>query len=648
MSTTTPAERTASSRSVRARVVGPRLRPLDVLILSVWCGLAGGLLEVGARIVCKSLIATNRLYLMSRHFVWLTPLSNLIFFVGLGLFLALAAKLWPRSWGWVGPRLIGLLAIMPVLIVMVPQVYPVAWAILAMGVALRLSAFLERHATGLRRRLLLSFPALSGFVLILACWDFGGEWIAERREASRPLPPGDPPNVLLITLDTVRADHLSLYGYGRPTSPVLERLARWGVRFDEARASAPWTLPSHATMFTGRWHHELSVKWMTPLDRKRQTLAEYLGEHGYATAGFVANPVCSYDSGLNRGFTHYEDYILEYLLPFRTAWLVDRVVRTISDLGVFVGRTLDVGPLRPMRESWLSPYLAEWRRKDAGSINLAFMGWLSRRREPDRPFFAFLNYYDAHAPYVLPDGAGYRFGLKPQRAADFIFLMEEWETIDKRSLRPVYRGLAGDSYDNCVAYLDERLGELLEGLRLSGVLDRTLVIVTADHGEEMGEHDLFDHGESLYRPEIRVPLLIVLPAGRRCTGATRETVSLRDLPATIVDLVGLEGGSPFPGRSLAHFLRDPSPGTGSADAEAVISELPSPNPHDPNQGRSPAYRGPLISLAEGDFVYIRNTGDGAEELYNEREDPGEVQDLSRVEALRPVLERLRRRLDRLK
>ena len=185
-----------------------------------------------------------------------------------------------------------------------PRIYPIAWAILALGAALCLASFLERHATGLRRRLLLSFPALLGLALILAGWVGGGEWLADWRDASRPLPHGDPPNVLLITLDTVGADHLSLYGYGRPTSPVLERLAKSGIRFDEARATAPWTLPSHATMFTGRWHHELSVDWTTPLDEKYRTLAEHLEARGYATAGFVANLFsCSYDSGLNRGFT---------------------------------------------------------------------------------------------------------------------------------------------------------------------------------------------------------------------------------------------------------------------------------------------------------------------------------------------------------
>jgi arylsulfatase A-like enzyme len=233
----------------------------------------------------------------------------------------------------------------------------------------------------------------------------------------------------------------------------------------------------------------------------------------------------------------------------------------------------------------------------------------------------------------------------PRRPADFMFLMEYWETIDKLALRPILRDLARDSYDNCVAYLDQRLGALFDELHRQGVLDRTLVIVTADHGEGLGEHDLFDHGESLYRSEIRVPLLIVLPAGQRSTGVVRQIVSLRDLPATILELVGLGSGSPFPGRSLAYLWRDPPPGAASVDGDAAISELPKPNPYDPNQGRSPAHRGPLTSLAEGDFAYIRNERDGTEELFNERDDPGELHNLVHVAAMQDVLDRFRRRLD---
>jgi arylsulfatase A-like enzyme len=635
--------------SAQGMEVTRRLGPVDVLVLSAWCGLAGGLFEVGTTICVRNLIATTRGYLMSRHFVWLAPLSNLMLFAAMGLLLAAVTWLWPRRGGWLVPRFITFLAVLPVLMVTSTRLYPIAWTILAAGIASCIAQILEWNAPRIRRRLLLSFPGLLVLVLILAGWVVGGEWLRERRESGSPSPPGDPPNVLLITLDTVRANHLSVYGYERSTTPTLERLAKEGVRFDGARATAPWTVPSHASIFTARWPHDLGVNWDTPLDEKFPTLAEFLGSHGYATAGFVANTMeCSYDRGLSRGFTHYEDYGLEHLLPFRTAWLVDYFLQVVSDAGVFVGRAFDIGPFRPMQDSCVARLFIRWPRKDAGSINHAFIDWLSRRRDPKRPFLAFLNYYDAHAPYVLPMGAEYRFGLVPRRPADFIFLMEDWETIDKLTLRPVLRDLARDSYDNCLAYLDQRLGELFDELQRQGVLDRTLLIVTADHGEGLGEHGLFDHGESLYVPEIRVPLLIVLPAGRRSTGIVRETVSLRDLSATILDLVGLEQGSPFPGRSLAYLWRDASRGAGSADVDGAISELPKPNPYDPNHGRSPAHRGPLTSLAEGDFAYIRNDGDGTEELFNERDDPGELHNLVQGPAMQDVLDRFRRRLGAMK
>jgi arylsulfatase A-like enzyme len=125
-------------------------------------------------------------------------------------------------------------------------------------------------------------------------------------------------------------------------------------------------------------------------------------------------------------------------------------------------------------------------------------------------------------------------------------------------------------------------------------------------------------------------------------------VTLRDLPATIMDLVGLEGRSPFPGRSLARFWRGTPAETRSDHPDPVLSELPSPNPSDPNNGRSPAYRGPLISLAEGNFVYIRNDGDGSEELFNEREDPRELINRAGDKAQAPVLRRFRDQLDRLR
>ena len=240
-------------------------------------------------------------------------------------------------------------------------------------------------------------------------------------------------------------------------------------------------------------------------------------------------------------------------------------------LAVNYGRSFDAGPFRPLQEVLLGWILAR-DRISAQAINLKFVDWLARRREPGRPFFAFLNYFDAHSPYVPPTIAEHRFGLRPQSVAD-AKVLDGWRDVNKLELSPYYRILARDAYDNCLAYLDGQLGELFEELQRRGELDRTLVIVTSDHGEGFGEHDLFDHGESLYRTEISVPLLIVAPASSRSQGVVSETVSLRNLPATIVELVGLEANSSFPGPSLANLWRRSSPDPGSVTIDGVISEL---------------------------------------------------------------------------
>ena len=289
-----------------------RLRALEVLQFSAWSGLACGWLEVGARVLCRSIDSTNRLYLMSRHFVWLIPLTNLLLFLAVGCLLSLATKLWPGRCGWLSPRLLFAGAVLPAPIVTGPHVYTLAWLMVALGIASRLATWLERPGTWVRKYVTFCCITLLGLVPVAAGFVVAGDRLKQWREAGRPYPVSDSPNVLLIVMDTVRADHLSLHGYHRPTSPTLEQLAKKGIRFDEARATAPWTLPSHASMFTGRWPHELGVKWMTPLTGNYPRLAEYLGTHGYATAGFVGNTLyCSYDTGLDRGFTHYEDYVLD-------------------------------------------------------------------------------------------------------------------------------------------------------------------------------------------------------------------------------------------------------------------------------------------------------------------------------------------------
>jgi arylsulfatase A-like enzyme len=379
-------------------------------------------------------------------------------------------------------------------------------------------------------------------------WIVGSDALKRWREEARALPPAGSPNILLIVLDTVRADHLSVYGYERPTTPHLEDLARRAIRFDQARAAAPWTLASHATLFTGRWPHELAASWMCPMRADVPTLADYLGSLGYATAGFVGNTLyCSYDSGLDRGFAHYRDYRLDGLSALRTVHLVDFLLKRIDSLAPALGRTVGSGP----GGGWLEMSIRQFTqadRKDAGVVNREFLDWLVRRHQPRRPFFAFLNYVDAHAPYTRPPGTAYRFGRAPATRAASLYPSTRWMRADKTKLPWPVRALAMDAYDNGLASIDDRLGELFGELRRRGVLERTVVIVTADHGEGFGEHGLFDHGQSLYRPEVRVPLLIALPSGQAAGRVVDRFISLRDIPATIAELVGSRGEPRFPGR----------------------------------------------------------------------------------------------------
>jgi arylsulfatase A-like enzyme len=616
---------------------------LEILGLSLWCGLAGGLLEVAARVSCRAIDPTNRLYVMTRHFVWLTPVANAIVFVSLGLILAGVTELLRGRGRWLATRVIGALTIVPMLMVIIPQVFPEAWFILALGFASQLVPWLEHRPSQTRRALAYTLPGLIGLIAILAGVVFGEQWLKTRRAAHRPMLPAGTPNVLLIVLDTVRADRLSLYGYRRPTTPALERLAERGIRFDAARAPAPWTVPSHASFFSGRWPHELGVKWTTPIQTPHPMIAEYLGLSGYATVGIAANIFCSYDTGLDRGFTHFEDFAPDRLGFMRTAILFEEFMRSVY-MWDYHDATGVAHFLRGIADVWFNTS----ERRDAASISRGFLDWHGRRSAHERPFFAYLNYFDAHAPYKLPDKVQPRFARKVQTQDEIRAIYDNWSALDRILLPKNILSLASDCYDDCIRYLDEQVGLLLDELQNRGDLDRTLVVITSDHGEGMGEHDLFDHGESLYDTEILVPLLILLPSAERHRAIVREVVSLRDLPATIVDIAGLSTGSPFPGRSLASLWREPGAQSAVVSPDAVVSELLEPSPGSTNRGRSPAYRGPLISFAEGNFVYIRNEGNGSEELFDEHDDPRQLTNLARSEAMKPVLERFRQAYARIK
>jgi arylsulfatase A-like enzyme len=605
---------------------------------------------------------------MSRHFVWLIPLTDLAIFLVLGAVFSVLAWSGRDRDRWLATRLLGALTVLPPFWVAFPRISGPAGFLLALGVAARLVPVLESYAAVVQRLVRVSFPVVAGIVPLLTACLWGSDRIRAWREAMLPLPPPGSPNVLLIVLDAVGAGHLGLYGYECPTSPTLEGLARRGIRFDRAQATASWTLPSHASLFTGRWPHELSAGWITPLDEAYPTLAEFLGSRGYATAGFIANAFyCGSDSGLARGFTAYRDYIFPRLTAFKTALLVNRPLEGVVALDRFLEDWLDFDLLGPTLDRlWR---LVENDRKAAVAVNGEFLDWLSRRRQPERPFFAFLNYFDAHYPYELPERGIHRFGDKPRTTREAT-LLRDWRRLIDKGPSPDQIRFARDAYDDCVADLDERLGRLIDELERRAILGRTWVIVTADHGERFGEQaGVFWHGTSLYQAQLHVPLVIVPPAGGPPPQVVTAPVSLRDLAATIVDVAGFRADSPFPGAPLARFWDGSSPAataspgpaspavnphgpapraTQPAAPDPVLSEvvpLPSVDPDPARWLKKP--RWPLAALTDDDWTYIRREEKLREELFDLRQDAQQRHNLARDPAMQPVLERMRKSLDRI-
>ncbi|HKI19159.1 MAG TPA: sulfatase [Isosphaeraceae bacterium] len=597
------------------------LGALGALAISLWFGLSAGLLELGLQFAQKPFIDPSPgFFRMNRHIVWSVPTVNLALFGCCGLLVALAVRVSPRlrAQSVVAPPV--LLAVLTLLL-SCRWLHLVACLVLASVVAFRLTRRIAANLAVFRRLVQVSMPALAVVVAGFIFFPLGAHVLWSRSptaiRADRPAEMTRAPNVLLVVLDTVRADHLSLHGYQRDTSPNLARIARRGIVFEQARSTAPWTLPSHASMMTGRWPHELSAGINSPLDGSYQTLAEYLASNGYATAGFVANNAyAGAETGLGRGFTRYEDHILS----------LEDVLWCSS-----VGQRVILWGLHPP-EPRTGGNPIDYHRKAAAQVFGDALFWTARNK--DRPFFAFLNIYDAHDPYLPPAEFGRHFGVKPESAADMATL-NRWFVLDKKLLTARQRDLVRDAYDDCLASIDLQLGRFWEVLDRAGVLANTLVIITADHGEHLGEHELFGHASSLYDAEIHVPLVVLLPGGAHAGRSISAPVSLRDLAATVADLTGL-AGSPFPGRSLAgHWTHG-----GSLEPEPSFSEVDGPVNCAPNQGRSPVFSGPLQALAAGKEVYIQS-GAGREELFDVETDPMQSRNLAALPQSRQSLDRFR-------
>jgi arylsulfatase A-like enzyme len=588
--------------------------PLTLLGLAVSLGLATGLIELAVHFIRRKFINPSSMgaLQLNPQAYWMVPVSDVFIFGACGLLVAtLAAVFRSRKASALG--VFGLFFVSALAVLLTFRgLTALACSVFSAGLAYRLTALLlarpERPLRLVRRGL----PALVALVIVLACLGPGREKLDLRRLVQAPT---GSPNVLFIVLDTVRAQSLSAYGYSRDTSPNLTRLVQRGVRFDQARAPAAWTLPSHASMFTGRWPYELFTRPDRPLDGTYPTLAEVLRERGYATAGFVGNTYfCNRWFGLDRGFLHYED----------VAVCLVEILRS-SDMG----RAL-ISKVAPSIFTRDRPY-SYFNRKDARTVNHDMLSWLDSQSN-GRPFFAFLNYFDAHDPYISAEGAPRHFGLRPETDEE-IAALRDWLHVDKSKVPGRLLQMAIDGYDDGIAYLDDQVGRLFAALDSRGLLENTLIVITADHGELHGEHNNFGHGSHLYRQVVEVPLLIVGPQNVARGKAIPRAVSLRELPATVVDLLGLPGPSPFPGRSLARCWAD-GPAQTVSDEEFLLTETSD------ELSRTSASEARARALMLAGKVYIRNK-DGSEELYDLATDPAESRDLSKTSEAGGALARFR-------
>jgi len=578
------------------------LSPAAAILLAISFGLCGGYLDLFL-LLCKKFYWKDELIPQAgRDFPWTLPVAHVVLLLIPGMVIAAVSRLRPRLVSMrAGSWLFATLAIWAALLRL--PLYGACSLLLAAGLGRPISAVVASRGW-YQRAMRYTLTGLIGPLGVLAALSSGRQAIREHlTEAGLTAPPPGARNVVLILWDTVRAYNLSAYGYPRNTTPNLARWARQGVRYHLALAPAPWTYPSHSCFFTGQWPFQLNSQWKFALDTADPTLAEFLTSRGYQTAGFSANTkCCNYESGLARGMAHFEDF------PLTPRSLIGRTVpgNWILTNILYHGHYHDI--------KWIG-----LQSRGAYATNEAFLGWL-RRRRPDRPFFAFLNYFDAHAPYIPAPGYEGRFGIQPRPPRDYDFLLGDMAMENNPTLKRDTQ-MALDCYDDCIAFLDEQLGRLLDELRGQGLLDNTVVIITSDHGEAFGDHGHYGHGSSLYLDAIGVPLVILsprAPAGR----VVASPVSLRDLPATVVDQLGLSAGSPFPGSSLAAYWRTAPGQAAQAIASPALSEQADTIAFRPQTQSGHGPTGFQFSLVASGHHYLRD-GMGTEMLYDLMRDPSE-------------------------
>ena len=416
-----------------------------------------------------------------------------------------------------------------------------------------------------------------------------------------------PPNVLLVTIDSLRGDHLGAAGNSRARTPNLDGLAGGGVRFSNAVANQPDGTPAHASILTGTYPatHGVRRPMVDLLPHDVPTLAETLADHGYVTAGLYSwlslEPAYS---GLERGFQSYADLTVNrpsYLADSRTSTLAATYKRLKSVLAL-------PGAMDP--QVAFSDEVAEQLDGKADVTSAGAIAWLNEYRDKARgggqPFFLWVHYFDPHYPYTPPPPFDQ---IEPDDCGDCgdggLQTIRKLKAEPNPDVSPAQLGRLIQYYDGEVAFTDRELGRLLEALRRGGLDQNTLIVVVGNHGESFGEHGHWLHGGSLYGSEVRVPLLMRLP-GRLPSGRVVDAVAQQiDLVPTILDLLGLPVPPRVEGRSLLSVIRGEDPG----NDRFAVAELGSRT---------------AVSVVTRDWRLLKNTESGAVELYRTADDAADL------------------------
>jgi len=402
-------------------------------------------------------------------------------------------------------------------------------------------------------------------------------------------PTYDKPNVLLISLDSLRADHVSAYGYHRATTPALDKLAAEGIRYDNAISTSSWTLPTHLTMFTSRYQVSHGVVHDTNvLDPGIPVLGEIMKAAGYSTAGFVSAPYVAAMYGYARGMDEYLDLSAAH------------EHRSLA------------------RKAIVAP-----------DINTNALRWLDDHA--DEPFFLFLHYFDIHYDYVPPAPYDTMFDPEYEGDMDGTDFIERKDVNRNMPARDLEHILA--LYDGEIRFTDEHVGRVLARIDQLGLRDNTLVIVVSDHGDEFFEHGNKGHHRTLYQEVLRVPLIVRLPDGRWAGESVSQQASLVDILPTIIDVAGLEGPEIMEGLSLLELRAASERST----ERAVYGEF-----FDKRGFNLQIARRLPSSKTIQHFNRITHPRKSAAEYYDLAHDAGEVHDLAaeRPEELRAELDEL--------